>query len=154
MQAKYRFVSATAVIQVEFPVYALCMHMSYKMAKFDKQPFPQKLFFFFMTPLHAHTQYICIVYTRYQKASVKALVQVDFPMYALSKHKQNMQTGKNSSVHKAVILSKIIFWHQTSSCKCSVCLQYVGKVSDGFSKSSGTSWFPHTCTMWALTNPY
>ena len=47
-----------------------------------------------MTPLHAHAQYICIVYAKYQKASVKALVQVDFPMYALSKQKQNKKTGK------------------------------------------------------------
>ena len=32
-------------------------------------------------------------------------------MYALSKHKRNMQTGKNGyyKVHKAVILSKIFF---------------------------------------------
>ena len=35
-----------------------------------------------MTPLHAHAQYICIVYAKYRKASVKALVQVDFPVYA------------------------------------------------------------------------
>ena len=40
-----------------------------------------------MAPLHAHAQYICIVYAKYQKASVKALVQVDFPVYALSKQK-------------------------------------------------------------------
>ena len=46
-----------------------------------------------MTPLHAHAQYICIVYAKYQKNSVKALVQVDFPVYALSK--QNKKTGKN-----------------------------------------------------------
>ena len=50
--------------------------------------------FFCMTPLHAHAQYICIVYAKYQKASVKALVQVDFPVYALFKQKQNKQTGK------------------------------------------------------------
>ena len=47
-----------------------------------------------MTPLHAYAQYICIVYAKYQKASVKALVQVYFPMYALSKKKQNKKTGK------------------------------------------------------------
>ena len=45
-----------------------------------------------MTPLHAHAQYICIVYSKYQKASVKALVQVDLHVYALSKQKK---TGKN-----------------------------------------------------------
>ena len=36
------------------------------------------------------------------EASVKALVQVDFPVYALSKHKENPNL-------KAVILSKYIF---------------------------------------------
>ena len=39
MYAKYQIVSAKAVVQVAFPAYALSMHMSYKMAKFDKQPF-------------------------------------------------------------------------------------------------------------------
>ena len=48
-----------------------------------------------MTLLHAHAQYICTVYAKYQKASVKALVQVDFPVYALPKQKQNKKTGKN-----------------------------------------------------------
>ena len=42
-----------------------------------------------MKLLHVHAQYIFIGYAKYQKASVKALVQVDFPVYALSKHKQN-----------------------------------------------------------------
>ena len=75
-----------------------------------------------MTPLHAHAQYVCIVYAKYVKASVKALVQVEFPMYALSKQKQHKQTGKmakftklrskvlkNGQVPNAVILSKSIF---------------------------------------------
>ena len=48
-----------------------------------------KVFFFGMTLLHAHAHYIGIVCAKYQKASVKALVQVDFLMYALSKHKHN-----------------------------------------------------------------
>ena len=39
--------------------------------------------FFHMTPLRAHAQYICIVYAKYQIAFMKALVQIDFPMYAL-----------------------------------------------------------------------
>ena len=32
-------VSAQAVVHVEFPAYALSIHMSYKIAKLDKQPF-------------------------------------------------------------------------------------------------------------------
>ena len=35
-----------------------------------------------MTLFHAHAQYIYIVNAKYQKASVKALVQVDFLVYA------------------------------------------------------------------------
>ena len=52
---------------------------------------------------------------------------------------------------KLSFCQKLIFWHKTSSCKCSICLYYVGKVSDSFSKSSDTSWFPHACTIWTLT---
>ena len=88
------------------------------MAKFDKQSLCQK-YFFSMKLLHAHAQYIFIVCAKYQKASVKALIQIDFPMYALYKRKQNhnlkANTEKNGQVHKALILSKNIFWHQTSS---------------------------------------
>ena len=36
---RYWIVSAQAVAQVEFPAYALSIHMSYKIAKLDKQPF-------------------------------------------------------------------------------------------------------------------
>ena len=45
--------------------------------------------FFGITFLHAHAHYIFIVCAKYQKASVKALVQVDFLMYALSKNKHS-----------------------------------------------------------------
>ena len=89
---------------------------------------------------------------KYRKASVEALVQADFAVYALSKHKQNpcskANRKKNALVYKAVILSKNIFWHQTSSCKCSMCLYCVGKVSNSFSKSCGTSSFSCMCTIY------
>ena len=70
------------------------VYMSYKIAKLKISSHYAKRYFFCMTPLHANAQYICIVYAKYQKASVKALVQVDFPVYALSKQKQNKKTGK------------------------------------------------------------
>ena len=54
------------------------------MAKFARQLFNQKNLFG-MTLLHAHAQYIYIVSAKYQKPSVKALVQVDFPVYAQAK---------------------------------------------------------------------
>ena len=37
----------------------------------------------------ANVQCVSIVYAKYQMASRKALVQVDFPVHALSKHQQN-----------------------------------------------------------------
>ena len=57
------------------------------MAKFDKQSLP-KIVFFCMTFLHAQAHYICLTcMCKVSEASVKALVQVDYLVYALSKHK-------------------------------------------------------------------
>ena len=39
VQAKNWIVVAQAVVQVEFPAYALSIHMSYKIAMLDLQPF-------------------------------------------------------------------------------------------------------------------
>ena len=39
--------------------------------------------------LRANVQCVYVVYAKYQMASVKALVQVDFPVHVLSEHKQN-----------------------------------------------------------------
>ena len=58
------------------------------MAKFDKQSLCPK-FFFGMTLLHAHAHYICIICAKYQKASIKAVIEVDFLVYALSQHNNN-----------------------------------------------------------------
>ena len=73
-------------------------------------------------------------------------------MHYLSKSKTSKQE-KRAKFTKLSFCQKLFFLHKTSSCKCSMCLYYVGKVSDGFSKSSGTSWFPHACTIWALKKP-
>ena len=54
------------------------------MAKFEKHIF-NKQTKIGMTLLHAHAQYIYIVNAKYQKPSVKALVPVDFPVYAQAK---------------------------------------------------------------------
>ena len=69
-----------------------------------------------MTLLHAHAQYIYIVNAKYQKLSVKALVQVDFPVYAQEKSLFKSKQEKNGSFQKAVILSKkkLFFLHQTT----------------------------------------
>ena len=54
--------------------------------------------FFGMTLLHAHAQYIFINKAKYHKPSVKALVQVDFPVYAQAKslYKANRQKMAHS----------------------------------------------------------
>ena len=61
------------MIQVDFPAYALSMYMSYKVAKCDKQPFCQKVILF-AYHIFMRMQYICFVYAKHQKVSVKALV--------------------------------------------------------------------------------
>ena len=53
--------------------------------------------FFGMTLLHAHAQCIYIVNAKYQKPSVKALVQIDFPVYALAKSVFKSKQEKNGS---------------------------------------------------------
>ena len=68
------------MVQVDFPVYAQANALfKSKQGKNGMQMLKW--------------QYMCIVYAKHQKASVKALVQVYFPVYALSKQKQNKKTG-------------------------------------------------------------
>ena len=68
-----------------------------------------KKIFFGMILLLAYAQYIYIVNAKYHKPSVKALVQVDFPVYAQAKSLFKSKQEKNGSFQKAVILSKNIF---------------------------------------------
>ena len=60
------------------------------------------------------------------------------------------QSVKMAKFEKLPFGQEVFLWHQPSSCKCSMCLHCVCKVSAGFSKSSGISWFPHSCTIRAL----
>ena len=48
-----------------------------------------------MPLLYAHAQYIDIVNTKFQKASVKALVRVDFPVYVQAKSLFKSKQEKN-----------------------------------------------------------
>ena len=102
-----------------------------------------KKYFYGIKLLHAKVQCVYIVYTKYQDVSVNAVEQVDFPVYALPMHylskSKTSKQEKMAKFTKLLFCQKLIFWHKPSSCKCSMCLYYVGKVSDSFSKSSGTS---------------
>ena len=106
---------------------------------FDKQSLCLK-FFFFLLAWHFFKHILIISVD--QKASVKALAQVDFLMYALRTSITPRKQEKMAKFTKLSFCQKQIFWHQTSSHKCSVCLYCVSKESDCFSKSYGTSWSP------------
>ena len=87
--------------------------------------------FFGMT--HAHAQYIYIVNAKYQKPSVKAMVQVDFPVYVQAK------SLFKSKQKKTAHFKKLLFCQKTSLCKCSMSLYCVGKVLNCFGTSCGAS---------------
>ena len=62
-----------------------------------------------MTLLHAHAQYIYIVNAKYQKPSVKALVQVDFPVYAQAKSLFKSKHEKNGSSQSCYFIKQHLF---------------------------------------------
>ena len=62
-----------------------------------------------MTLLHAHAQYIYIVNAKYQKPSVKALVQADFPVYAQAKSLFKSKQDKMAHFTKLLFCPKTFF---------------------------------------------
>ena len=67
--------------------------------------FNQNIFFWHNTSSRSIYLYYML---KYHKPSVKALVQVDFPVYAQAKSLFKSKQEKNGSFQKAVILSKNI----------------------------------------------
>ena len=74
--------------QVDFLVYALSINkQSNRKNRLSSQSFHFVTNIFFgIILLHANVQYVYIVYAKYQMCSVKAVVQADFPVHALSEH--------------------------------------------------------------------
>ena len=107
----------------------LCIKKQHQKWLSLKSSYLTKKKFFGMTLLHAHAQYIYIVNAKYQKPSVKALVQVD----SLYMHKQNPYLKANRK--KMAHFKKLLFCQKT--------------LSGCFSKSCGTSWIPRICTTYA-----
>ena len=70
-----------------------------------------------MKLLHEHAKYIFIGYAKYQKASVKALVQVDFPVYALSKHNQKPYLKANRKKNLKANRKKMAKFTKLSFCQ-------------------------------------
>ena len=107
--------------------------------KFEKQLFNQTNCFG-MTLLHAHAQYIYTDNAKYQKPSVKALVQVDFPVYAQGKSLFKSEQEKKWLISKSCyFVKKHFFCNKLPSCKGSMSLNCVGKVLNCFGTSCGTS---------------
>ena len=80
------------------------------MAKFEKQLFNNKKKNFGLALLHAHSQYIHIVIAKYQKPSVKALVQVDLPVYAQAKSLFISKQEKMAHFTKLLFCPKTFFF--------------------------------------------
>ena len=80
----------------------------------------------------------------------KAVVWVDWPVYELFSTSITHSKASRETMAKFTKLSfcqQLIFRHQMSSCKCSMCLYYVGKVSDCFIISCDTSWLARVCSI-------
>ena len=92
----------------------------YKMSQFKLQPYCQNSFFFSMTLLHAHTKNIFILCDHYLINPQKALVKVDFPMFALFPH----------------VCKFALFPHV---CTISPCMHYL-KTKSRFQKQSVKQW--------------
>ena len=73
-------------------------------------------------------------------------------IWALTKRLLRSKVSKKWLSSKCCHFVKMYFYglKLSSSCKYSMWLHCVGKVSDGFSKNSGINWFPPACTIWAL----
>ena len=78
--------SVKALVQVDFPVHlstnkTLIKKQCEKWLRSIRCHFVKK-YFYGIKLLHANVQCVYIVYTKYQDVSVKAVEQVEFPVYA------------------------------------------------------------------------
>ena len=93
MHAQYQMASVKALVQVDFSVHdylnpnkiLIKKQIVQKWLSSGRCHFVKK-YFYGIKPLHANVQCVYIVYAKYQMASVKALVEVDFPVHALYEH--------------------------------------------------------------------
>ena len=89
--AKYQMASVKTLVQVDFPVHVLSTNKTLikKQCKkwlSSKRCHFVKKYFYAIKLLRVNVQCVYIVYAKYQMASVKPLVQVDFPVHVLSEH--------------------------------------------------------------------
>ena len=122
-----------------------------KMAKFTKLSFCKKIIFWHKTSSCKCP--MCLYYVGKVSDSFSKSSGISWFPRACTILIQKQSVKKMAKFKTQSFCQKLILWHQTSSCKCSMYVHCVCKVSDGFGKSSGTSWFPRACTIWALTKP-
>ena len=115
---------------------------TYKMAKLFNQ------IFFGMTLFHAHAQYIYIVNAKYQKPSVKALVQVDFPVYAQAKSLFKSKQEKKWLISKSCYFVKKCFLTSNFFMQMFNVSILCRQILNCFGTSCGTSWIPCICTIY------
>ena len=91
----------------------------------------------------SNVQCVYIVCAKYQMQTGKVLIQVEFPVPALSENTKSIMKKKSEkkilSSKCCHFVKKLLFQYLISSCKCSRCLHCVSKLSDANSKSSATS---------------
>ena len=110
------------------------------MAKFEKQLFNQKKIFWHDTSSYTCSIYIILLMKSIRNLQYKAIVQVDFPVYAQAKSLFKSKQEKKGLISKSCyFVKKHFFWHEASSCKCSMSLYCVGKILNCFGTSCGTS---------------
>ena len=119
---------------------------SEKMAMFKMLSFFSKNYFHGIKKLHANVQCVIIVCANYQMRAGKFLIQVEFPVHALSENTKSIMKKKSEkkilSSQCCRFVKKLFFQYQISSCKCSRCQHCVSKVSNANSKSSASSLIP------------
>ena len=146
VNAKYQKPSVKALVTDDFPVYApaksLFKSKQEKNGSFQRNVILSKTLFlasnFFMQMFNE---------------SILCRQSIELFRHKLwyklnSPHMYYLYTYHTKLLRYAAILLKSIFffaWH--FSCTCSIYLYCICKVSESFSKSSGTSWLPRVCTI-------
>ena len=64
---------------------------------------------------------------------------------------QSLYRKNSLSSHRCHFIKNYFFPNQTLSCICSMCLHFIGKVSNCSIKSCGWSWSAHEGTIYAYT---
>ena len=91
---------------------------------------------------NGYVQCVYIVKTKYHIAESKVVVGVDWPMYdkgTIYAYRKALLGNHCLSSHNCYFIQKNVVFNQTPTCICSMCLHYIGKVSNCSFKRCGRS---------------